>query len=33
MPKIRIKRGTTSQWLASTTPLLTGELGYDLTTK
>ena len=33
MPRIRIKRGTTTQWLASTTPLLSGELGYDLTTK
>ena len=33
MPRIRIKRGTTTQWIASTTPLLSGELGYDLTTK
>lgn len=30
---IRIKRGTTTQWNASTTPLVPGELGYDLTTK
>ena len=33
MPKIRIKRGTTSQWNSSIVPLLSGELGYDLTTK
>lgn len=33
MPKIRIKRGTTSQWNSSTTPLLGGELGYDTVTK
>lgn len=33
MPKIRIKRGTTSQWDSSTTPLLGGELGYDTVTK
>jgi len=33
MPKIRIKRGTTSQWNSSNTPLLGGELGYDTVTK
>jgi len=33
MPKIRIKRGSTSQWNSSTTPLLGGELGYDTVTK
>lgn len=31
--KIRIKRGTTAQWNASTTALTPGELGYDLETK
>jgi hypothetical protein len=31
MPRIRIKRGTTSQWNSSTTPLLSGELGLDTT--
>lgn len=30
---IRIRRGTTSQWENSTTPLSPGELGYNLTTK
>ena len=33
MPKIRVKRGTTSQWDSSITPLLGGELGYDTVTK
>ena len=33
MPKIRIKRGTTSQWNSSTSPLLAGELGYDTVAK
>jgi hypothetical protein len=31
MPRIKIKRGTTSQWNSSTTPLLSGELGLDTT--
>jgi hypothetical protein len=31
MPRIRIKRGTTTQWNSSTTPLLSGELGLDTT--
>jgi hypothetical protein len=31
MPRIKIKRGTTSQWNSSTTPLLSGELGLDIT--
>lgn len=30
---IRVKRGTTTQWNNSTTPLSPGELGYDLTSK
>jgi hypothetical protein len=30
---IRVKRGTATQWAARTTPLLSGELGYDLTNK
>lgn len=34
MPVIlKIKRGTTAQWTASTTPLQAGELGYDTQTK
>jgi hypothetical protein len=31
MPRIRTRRGTTSQWNSSTTPLLSGELGLDTT--
>jgi hypothetical protein len=31
MPKILIKRGTATQWSASTTALLPGELGLDTT--
>ncbi len=31
MPKILIKRGTATQWAASTTALLPGELGLDTT--
>ena len=30
---IRVKRGTATQWAARTTPLLSGEIGYDLTNK
>lgn len=30
---IRVKRGTATQWAARTTPLLSGEFGYDLTNK
>lgn len=33
MPKIRIKRGTTTQWSNSLTPLTGGELGYDTISK
>ena len=33
MPIIRIKRGTTTQWTNSTSPLSSGELGYDTTSK
>ncbi len=33
MPVIRIKRGTTTQWSNSLTPLTGGELGYDITSK
>jgi hypothetical protein len=33
MPVIRIKRGTTTQWTNSLTPLTGGELGYDITSK
>jgi len=31
--KIRIRRGTDTQWAARTTPLLSGEFGYDTTNK
>jgi len=30
---IRVKRGTATQWAARTAPLLSGEIGYDLTNK
>lgn len=30
---IRVKRGTATQWAARTTPLFSGEIGYDLTNK
>jgi hypothetical protein len=30
---IRVRRGTATQWAARTTPLLTGEFGYDTTNK
>ena len=30
---IRIKRGTATQWSTLTTPLLSGEFGYDVTNK
>jgi len=30
---IRVKRGTATQWAARTIPLLSGEIGYDLTNK
>jgi len=30
---IRVRRGTATQWAARTTPLLSGEFGYDLTNK
>ena len=30
---IRVKRGTATQWAARTTPLLSGEIGYDSTNK
>lgn len=30
---IRVRRGTATQWAARTTPLLSGEFGYDVTNK